>query len=220
MIFRPTKIPRHVERLISVPYVGFSFWDRGGQRDDRFCQHWPRRSWIQLLCAGSICSFVTETFHVPWGAQPPIVVQCNVPSVPVPALAIHLSGRLRVGAPAPSLTLRRTVGRTRAAQQSPRSASAPRRRRYKQERCLDLRLLPDPGECLLVGLCYEAAMGVPTEMPSVLACRRGRAWCGVVLHRAGAGRPSSATAVVAAMDLLVVPTIGFRLLYAFVDPAP
>jgi hypothetical protein len=149
MIFRPTKIPRHVERLISVPYVGFSFWDRGGQRDDRFCQHRPRRSWIQLLCAGSICSFVTQTFHVPWGAQPPIVVQCNVPSVLVPARAIHLSGRLRVGAPAPSLTLRRTVGRTRAAQQSPRSASASRRRRYKQERCLDLRLLPDWWACAM-----------------------------------------------------------------------
>jgi hypothetical protein len=96
MILRPTKIPHHIERLISVPYVAFSFWDRGGQRDDRFCQDWLRRSWIQLLCAGSICSFVTETFHVPWGAQPPIVVQCNVSSVPVPALAIHLSGRLRL----------------------------------------------------------------------------------------------------------------------------
>jgi hypothetical protein len=32
-------------------------------------------------------------------------------------------------------------------------------------------------------------VGVPTEMPSVLARRRGRPWCSVLLHRARAGRP-------------------------------
>jgi hypothetical protein len=43
-------------------------------------------------------------------------------------------------------------------------------------------------------------------------------WCGVARHRARTGRPCSATGI-AAMDLLVLPTIGFRPLYGFV-PGP
>jgi hypothetical protein len=55
------------------------------------------------------------------------MVQCNVSSVPVPALAIHLSGRLRGRAPAPSLTLRRTSASGTAESE----ISISRRRRYK-----------------------------------------------------------------------------------------